>query len=254
MRFFKVLEGAPAGNYSCSVKSYLKFSAINGLLMCCTCRSFSSCSVCMCIWFALTVVLSNDDGQWRVWWFFLDQRDRFFHYIRRWFRRRVPKKPGTHGRMRAFHIEADRFRAGQREACQNHLTCLIFSPSPTFSEHLLEQILIVDFRFLFPFASDLTLERAGIVPALRFPSFLIGSCSWCLPHGQLRRTLPRQSIGYMIWCPPGISCLSWSPPVILFLRYSMCRLFTIGFIPLVGPGGHGSSAFGLTVSFTIVAC
>ena len=33
MRFFRSVGGAPTGNYACSVKSYLKFSAINGVLM-----------------------------------------------------------------------------------------------------------------------------------------------------------------------------------------------------------------------------
>ncbi|MGE5843188.1 MAG: alpha/beta hydrolase, partial [Deltaproteobacteria bacterium] len=33
MNLFKTLEGTPTGKYACSVKSYLKFNAINGVLM-----------------------------------------------------------------------------------------------------------------------------------------------------------------------------------------------------------------------------
>jgi hypothetical protein len=33
MRFLNAIGGAPTGNYACSVKSYVTFSAINGVLM-----------------------------------------------------------------------------------------------------------------------------------------------------------------------------------------------------------------------------
>jgi hypothetical protein len=68
------------------------------------------------------------------------------------------------------------------------LLALILFGFAYFSEYLFEQIFIVDFRFLFPFASDLTVERAWM--CLRyFPFILVGFVFMGIfLHGQLRRS------------------------------------------------------------------
>jgi hypothetical protein len=103
-------------------------------------------------------------------------------------------------------------------------------------EHLLEAILIVDYRFFFPFASDLTPYRFGMW-LLYFPFLLIGFLQMgFFLHGQLRR--PWKSTWYRTY-------LSWSiknilvmvVPILLFLMVQYVPIFISGVIPFVGPGG-----------------
>ena len=234
MRFFKVLEGAPAGNYSCSVKSYLKFSAINGLLM-------WLYLPLIFVLFGLHVYLVRIDGVFPmmmangvVWWFFWVNVIGFF-LVRRWLRRESQRTGYTWADAGVSYRE-DRFGLDSGKLAKTILLALTLFAFAYFSEHLLEQIFIVDFRFLFPFASDLTLERAGL--CLRyFPFILIGFVFMgVFLHGQLRR--PAKNSRLATW----ISWSSWNlvamvTPVILFLMVQYAPLFTIGFIPLVGPGG-----------------
>jgi hypothetical protein len=105
-----------------------------------------------------------------------------------------------------------------------------------FGEYLLEQIFIVDFRFLFPFASDLTVERARM--CLRyFPFLLVGFVFMgVFLHGQLRRPAKQSRLAtWMSWSLWNL--VAMITPIILFLLIQYVPLFTTGFIPLVGPGG-----------------
>ena len=103
-------------------------------------------------------------------------------------------------------------------------------------EHTLEIIFIVDFRFIFPFASDLTAYRARLwftyFPFLLMSFLLMG----IFIHGQMRR--PQKSSWLRTF-------VSWSTynllvlviPLVLFLTVNYGALFTIGAMPVAGPGG-----------------
>ena len=234
LNLFKNLEGAPTGNYSCSVKSYVRFSSINGVLL-------WLYLPLIFVLFGMHVYLVPIDRIFPmmmvngvVWWFFWVNVIGFF-VLRRWFRKESQKTwltwtdMGVSYRQKGFGLEGGRL-------AKTVLLALILFGFAYFSEHLLEQIFIVDFRFLFPFASDLTPERAWL--CLRyFPFILVGFVFMgVFLHGQLRR--PGKSGRLATW-------LSWSfwnlvamiTPVILFLMIQYVPLFTTGFIPLVGPGG-----------------
>ena len=225
MEFFKSLWGTPTGNYSCSVKSYLKFSAINGVLM-------WLYLPLIFVLFGVHVYVLRIDGLFPmmmvngvVWWFFWINVIGFF-IVRRWFRRESQKTGLTWADMGVSY----------REDHKTILLALILFGFAYVSEHLLEQVFIVDFRFLFPFASDLTVERAWM--CLRyFPFLLVGFVFMgVFLHGQLRR--PAKGSRLATW----ISWSSWNlaamiTPVVLFLMIQYVPLFTTGFIPLVGPGG-----------------
>ena len=104
------------------------------------------------------------------------------------------------------------------------------------SEHLLEKYLIVDFRFVFPFASDLTAYRAQMW--LRyFPFLLVGFLLMgVFLHAQMRR--PKEETWlktFLSWS--GFNILVMVIPLVLFLMIQYIPLLTSGFIPFVGPGG-----------------
>jgi hypothetical protein len=234
MRFFKVLEGAPTGKYACSVKSYLKFSAINGVLM-------WLYLPLIFVLFGVHVYLVRIDGIFPmmmangvVWWFFWVNVIGFF-IVRRWLRKRLLSTGHTWADAGVSYQEVG-FGLDGGKIAKTILLALILFGFAYFSEHLLEQIFIVDFRFLFPFASDLTVERAWM--CLRyFPFILVGFVFMgVFLHGQLRRPA-RQSrlatwISWSLW-----NLVAMIMPVILFLMIQYVPLFITGFIPLVGPGG-----------------
>ena len=103
-------------------------------------------------------------------------------------------------------------------------------------EHTLESIFIVDFRFIFPFASDLTPYRAKLWLSY-FPFLLVGFLLMGIfLHGQLRQPLKSTWMRTFIsWSVFNILVLVI--PLVLFLMVQYLPLFISGAIPFVGPGG-----------------
>ena len=235
MKFFNPIQGAPTGKYACSIRSYLKFSGINGLLM-------WLYLPLIFVLFGVHVYVVPIDGIFPmmmvngvVWWFFWINVIGFFIF-RRWFRRESQKtgltwaEVGVSYRQEGFGLDGGKI-------AKTILLALILFGFAYFSEHLLEQIFIVDFRFLFPFASDLTVERAWI--CLRyFPFILVGFVFMgVFLHGQLRR--PAKDSRLATW-------ISWSfwnlvamvTPVILFLMIQYVPLFSNRLHPPGRSGRH----------------
>jgi dienelactone hydrolase len=234
MKFFSDLGGAPTGNYACAVKSYLKFSAINGLLM-------WLYLPLIFVLFGVHVYLVHIDGIFPmmmvngvVWWFFWINVIGFFI-----FRRRIGMKPQKAASTWAdvgVSYREEGFALDGAMVGKTVLLALILFFFAYFGEYLLEQIFIVDFRFLFPFASDLTVERARM--CLRyFPFLLVGFVFMgVFLHGQLRRPAKQSRLAtWMSWSLWNL--VAMITPIILFLLIQYVPLFTTGFIPLVGPGG-----------------
>ena len=234
MKFFSALRGAPTGKYACSLKSYLKFSAINGLLM-------WLYLPLIFVLFGLHLYLVHIDGVFPmmmvngvVWWFFWVNAIGFFLFGR-WFKR-TSLVTGLTLADAGLSYREEGFGLDGGKVGKTVVLALILFGFAYFSEHLLEQIYIVDFRFLFPFASDLTAERAWL--CLRyFPFILVGFVFMgVFLHGQLRRPGKRRRMAtWMSWSFWNL--VAMITPIILFLMIQYVPLFTTGFIPLVGPGG-----------------
>ena len=234
MKFFKSLEGSPTGNYSCSVKSYLKFSAINGVLM-------WLYLPLIFVLFGLHVYLVRIDGMFpmmmangAVWWFFWINVIGFF-LVKRWLKKESQESGHTWADAGVSYRDQG-FGLDSAKVAKTVMLALILFGFAYFSEHLLEQIFIVDFRFLFPFASDLTPERAWL--CLRyFPVLLVGFLFMgVFLHGQLRRPAKGSRLGTWIsWSLWNLAAMI--TPILLFLMVQYVPLFATGFIPLVGPGG-----------------
>jgi dienelactone hydrolase len=234
MKFFNTVEGAPAGSYSCSVKSYLKFSAINGLLM-------WLYLPLIFVLFGLHFYVVAIDGIFPmmmvngvIWWFFWINVIGFLLF-RRWLRKESQRTGHTWADAGVSYQE-EGFGLHRGKVAKTSLLALVLFGFAYFSEHLLEQLFIVDFRFLFPFASDLTPERAWL--CLRyFPFILVGFVFMgVFLHGQLRRPAKQSRLAtWMSWSFWNLVAMIM--PVILFLLIQYVPLFTTGFIPLVGPGG-----------------
>jgi pimeloyl-ACP methyl ester carboxylesterase len=234
LKFFEGLRGSPSPAYRSSGRSYFKISGLNGLLM------FLYLPLIF-ILFGIHVYVVRIDKLFplmmvngTVWWFFLINIIGFFIF-RSWYKKRSLEE-GINLETLGISFHQKGFSLDGRLISKTILLSLILFFSAYISEHLLEQWFIVDFRFWFPFASDLTLSRAKILP-LYFPFILVGYLgTGILLHGQLRRPWTRSWTGtFFSWS--FFNALALVTPLILLLAVQYGPLLFTGAIPFVGPGG-----------------
>lgn len=233
-RFFSPLQGPAAGSYACSGKTYFKCAALNGLLM----WLFLPLILVL---FAVHIYVVPIDTTFPmmmvngiVWWFFWINIIGFLIF-RRWFKKRAREEGLTLADL-GISYRADGFGLGGAAMGKTILLAAILFAFAYFSEHILEKLFIVDFRFIFPFVSDLTHYRV-LLCLVYFPFILIGFVLLGIfLHGQLRRPMKQGWIRtFVSWSFTNTFALV--VPLILFLMIQYIPLFTTGFIPLVGPGG-----------------
>ncbi len=233
-RFFSALRGSVSGSYACSGKTYFKCVGLNGLLM----WLFLPLILVL---FAVHIYVVHIDTVFPmmmvngiVWWFFWINVIGFLIF-RRWFRKRAEKDGLTLADLGISYAE-DRFALGGTMVGKTILLGVILFAFAYLSEYVLERIFIVDFRFIFPFASDLTAYRA-LLGLIYFPFILVGFVfTGIFLHGQLRRPMKRTWLRtFFAWSFTNTVALV--APLILFLMIQYIPLFVTGYIPLVGPSG-----------------
>ena len=223
-----------AGTYACSGRSYRKFAAINGVLM------WLYLPVILVL-FAVHVYVTPIDTVFPmmmvngiVWWFLWVNVIGFLLF-RRWFKRQSRESGLTLADL-GVSYRGDGFALDGAQIGKTVLLAAILFAFAYVSEHVLERVFIVDLRFIFPFASDLTPYRA-LMFLLYFPFLLVGFVlNGIFLHGQLRRprhrTWPKT---FVSWSLSNVFALI--APLVLFLAVQYVPLFTSGAIPFVGPGG-----------------
>jgi pimeloyl-ACP methyl ester carboxylesterase len=225
---------ASASTYSCSVKSYFKFVAINGILM------WLYLPLIFAL-FGLHVYVVHIDKLFPmmmvngiVWWFVCINVIGFLIF-RRWFKRQAQEQGLTLLDL-GISYQGDRFALDGPTIGKTILLAAVLFAFIYFSEHLLEQIFIVEFRFIFPFASDLTPYRV-LMFLIYFPLILIGFVLMGIfLHGQLRR--PRKETWLKTFASWSLSnTFALIAPLIIFMFFQYVPLLTAGIVPFVGPGG-----------------
>jgi len=233
-RFFSELQNPDTQKYACTGKSYYKMAGLNGLIMWLylplILTIFAVHKFIVPIDKAFPLMLVNGT----VWWFLWINIIGFFIF-RKWFKKKS-KETGLTLLEMGISFKEDRFELDGMKLGKTVLLAAILFGFAYLCEHLLESIFIVDFRFIFPFASDLTHYRA-LLCFVYFPFLLIGFLQLgILLHGQMRR--PRKDTWFKTF-------VAWSfantlvliVPLLLFLMIQYVPLFTLGAIPFVGPGG-----------------
>ncbi len=169
-----------------------------------------------------------------VWWFVIINIIGFFLF-RRWFKRQKRETGLTLADL-GISYRTDRFSLDWAQIGKTVLLGTILFASVYVIAHLLEAIFIVDYRFIFPFASDLTPYR-GLMFLLYFPFLLLGFVLMALfLHGQFRHRQKETWLRtWLSWT--GSNILAMILPLILFLLIQYVPLLTVGVVPLVGPGG-----------------
>jgi hypothetical protein len=232
--FFSSLQVQDIGNYSCTGKPYIRSVILNGVLM-------TLYFPIIFILFGVHVYLIHIDKAFPlmmtngiVWWFLWINIIGFI-FFRRWFKKQTRATGLTLYDLGLSH-EKDRFAIDAVQIGKTMLLAAILFLFAYLIEHTLESIFLVDYRFIFPFASDLTAYRVRLWFTY-FPLLLVGFLLMGIfLHGQLRR--PRKStwwLTFITWS--GYNILAIVIPLLVLLVFQYVPLFTIGTIPLVGPGG-----------------
>jgi dienelactone hydrolase len=232
--FFGAICSPVSLNYACSLKSYFKLSALNGLFM------WLYLPLIFAL-FGIHIYLVHIDHAFPmmmvngiVWWFVWINIIGFFCFTL-WFKKRSRAEGLTLADL-GLSYQQDRFALDSARIGKTILLAAILFLFAYLSEYVLERILIVDFRFIFPFASDLTLERARLW-LVYFPWLLIGFLPMGIfLHGQLRRPIKKTWLKTFIFWSLS-NTLALIVPLILLLLIQYVPLFVAGFIPFVGPGG-----------------
>ncbi|UCH22805.1 MAG: alpha/beta hydrolase [Deltaproteobacteria bacterium] len=233
-KFFRSIRSPLSEHYACGPKSYFKLAALNGILM-------WLYLPLIFVLFGVHVYLVPIDKVFPmmmvngiVWWLVWMNIIGFFCF-RRWFKKRS-KETGLTMADLGLSYQEDRFALNRVLIGKTILFAGALFVFAYLSEYILERIFIVDFRFVFPFASDLTPYRARLW-LVYFPWILIGFLLMGIfLHGQLRRPSKETLLKtFVFWSISNIWALI--VPLILFLLIQYIPLFTTGFIPFVGPGG-----------------
>jgi uncharacterized protein len=233
-RLFRALQGPVAGEYACEGRACLQYALVNGLLM-------WLYLPLIFVLFGLHVYVVPIDGLFPmmlvngvVWWFVVINLIGFFLF-RRWFKRRQRETGLTLADL-GISFRPDRFALDWSQLGRTALLAAVLFAFACLVEHLLEAVFLVDYRFIFPFASDLTPYRF-LMFLLYFPFLLLGFLFMALfLHGQFRhrpkKTWLRTWAGWSL-----ANVLALIMPLILFLLIQYVPLLTAGMIPFVGPGG-----------------
>ena len=232
--FFRALHFPMSPNYSCQGKAFVKPAIINGVLM------LLYFPIIFAL-FGIHVYLVQIDTVFPlmmtngiVWWFLWINIIGFF-FFQRWF-----KKQSNENGLTLFDLglsdRKDRFTLSGAFIAKTVLLAAILFLFAYLSEHTLESIFLVDFRFIFPFASDLTPYRTQLWFTY-FPFLLVGFLLMgVFLHGQLRRPLkPTWLKTFIAWS--GFNILVLVIPLVVILLVQYVPLFINGAIPFVGPGG-----------------
>jgi dienelactone hydrolase len=232
--FFRSLQGPARRAYACSAKALLKPAIINGVLM-------WLYFPIIFVLFGIHVYLVRIDTAFPlmmtngiVWWFLWINIIGFILF-RRWFKK-MYRQQGLTLLELGLSDHENRFALDGLQIVKTVLLAIILFLFAYLVEHTLESIFLVDFRFIFPFASDLTPYRA-MLWFTYFPFLLVGFLLMGIfIHGQLRRP-PKTTWfrTFIFWSLNNILVLII--PLILFLAVQYIPLFTVGIIPFVGPGG-----------------
>ncbi|MBT3276221.1 MAG: hypothetical protein HN368_23945 [Spirochaetales bacterium] len=169
-----------------------------------------------------------------VWWFLLTNIIGFALFIL-WY-----KKASRHGETDLFDLgisyRLDSFSLDSLALLRSVLLAAVLFGYALGLQTALEKIFLIDFRFIFPFASDLTWHRS-LLFLIYFPFILVGFLFLQLfIHGRMRRKL-RGSFMTTFFAWSGTNILLLIVPLILMLLVQYVPLFINGTILLVGPGG-----------------
>lgn len=233
-RLFRPLQGPAGSHYAATGRAYLRGAVVNGLLMLLYLPLIFAL-------FGLHVYVVPIDGVFPmmmvngiVWWFLVINIVGFFLF-RRWFKRHAQPGGVTLAEL-GISYRSDRFGLDWARIGRSALLAGVLFAFAYLLQAGLERLFIVDYRFIFPFASDLTPYR-WLMFAIYFPFLLLGFVFLgVLLHGQMRRPWKKGLVRtWAAWSAANVLVLV--APLLVLLAVQYVPLLVAGAIPFVGPGG-----------------
>ncbi|HSJ54201.1 MAG TPA: alpha/beta hydrolase, partial [Anaerolineae bacterium] len=231
---FRPLRRPVAGSYACCGRARLRLAATNGIL------EWLYLPLIFVL-FGLHVYVLPIDGLFpmmlvngTVWWFLVINLIGFALF-RRWYKKESRATGLTLSDL-GLSFRADRFALDWGQIGRAALLAAILFAFAYLVEALLEVFFFTDYRFIFPFASDLTLYR-GVLFLIYFPLLLLGFLLMApFLHGQFRRAARSTPLRTFV-DSSAANVAVLVIPLLLFLGVQYVPLLTVGTIPFVGPGG-----------------
>ncbi len=158
-----------------------------------------------------------------------------FVLFRRWIKKESISRPEVNYEELGLSTVKERIKPGWSVLWRAFLLAIVLFAFVYILEALPEALLLVDFRYKFPYGNDLTGYR-WLMTLLYFPLFLLGFLQVnILLQGQLR-SAPGKNWWHNIIRRSLIGMLVMLPPLLLIMAIQYIPLFTTGFVPFVGPG------------------
>jgi hypothetical protein len=233
---FKSIQTGITGdyNYTCTGKPYVKGSIINGLLIWLYVPA-------ILILFALHLYVIPIGGAFPllmvdaiVFWILLSNTIGFLIF-KKWLKKQSAENGLTLYEL-GISFSKDKFALNKLQILKTLLLAFILFCFAYFAEHILEAFFIIDFRFVFSFANDLTPLRALLFveySALLFFGFLF-ICFFL--HSRMRR--PKKETYLKTFISSSLyNLLLMLGPIVLLLMIQYVPLFAAGIIPILGPSG-----------------
>ncbi len=229
-RFFNSLQSTASGQYQCTGRSFQRAVLINGLL------KWLYIPLIMVL-FAIHIYVVPVDGLFPmmmvnglVWWFLVINLIGLALFWRWRRKQNVPLDD------LGVSDHPTRLRLAWAQLGKTALLALLLFLVVYLLEAGLEALFIVDWRGIFPYLSDLTSYRVGML-ALYFPFLLVGFLgTGAFLHGMARR--PPQATWwrtFIHWTVTNV--LIQIIPLFLFIVLQYAPLLLFNVVPLVGPGG-----------------
>ncbi len=232
---FSSLAAAPSTTYACDKKTFRHVFLINaGLIM-------LYLAMVMVI-FGLHVYLVPIDGVFPmmmvngvVFWLLAVNILGFFIF-KRWLKKRQQTDNNVNYQELGISEAKNKIKFNGQKLWRALLLAVVLFGFAYALQAILEAFLLIDYRYIYPYASDLTPYRL-LMLLLYFPLFLIGFVQInIMLQGQLRPK-PGKTWLHTVLRKSLAGILLMIIPMLFHLGLQYIPLFTSGVVPFIGPGG-----------------
>ena len=232
---FSGLVGSPGKKYACSKKTFQDVFILNFVLS-------LLYLACVLIIFAIHIYVVPIDGVFPmmmvngvVFWFMVINIIGFL-FFRRWVKKNRKKHPEINYKELGLSKEPGKIRPDWGKTGKALLLSMVLFVFLYILEAGLEHFTLIDFRYKFPYASDLTPYRF-LMFLLYFPLFLVGYLQVNnFLQAQLRPAY-RKNWLKTVWFKTWRSWLVMLVPLLFHMALQYIPLYLTGLVPFVGPGG-----------------
>lgn len=235
VRPFSLLVNAPYQTYTYDKKTFKKAYSLNALL------SLLFLAFVMVVFGFHVYVLPIDrvfpmmmvNGV--IFWFLLKNIIGYFVF-RGWVKKEGASRPEVNFKEFGISEDENRIKLSWSKVWRSFLLAFVLFAFVYILQALPEAFLMIDFRYKFPYFSDMTPYR-WLMMLLYFPMFLAAFIYFNILLQAQLRPAPGKSWLHTIIRKSLIGFAVILPPLLLLMAIQYIPLFTTGFVPFVGPGG-----------------